>query len=384
MTHFRAACVAAALLAPITASAQGESYSRISLSASQMFDGNLFATPASGQQHADLISRFGPTLEAGYLSVPLEIAARYDIQAERYFDHPDLNDNVAHQDALLSFRYLPSSRFRANVDAAYVRTQTPGELNLVSQLGVGRRPAERVVMSAAVAYKWTDVTRLSATHTFGRDAIVGGLVSAAHDSRATMQRRSGPRSTYQTEYQFRTVTFDGGARVMSHAITAGGTYSIAPRTGVEIAVGPRFTERAIRPEVAATVRHQMAQGDLSFGYARTELTAIGERGAIDMHRVAATGSYRLGRRFTLAATPAFARSARGEHHVPVYSLDLESGFEMTRQLSLTTSARLGRQDGTLAGTRDRIWSRSLMLKVMMTLPRNAPRDAGSDGVVAVP
>jgi hypothetical protein len=384
MTRFRAAFVAAALLAPITASAQVESYSRISFSASQMFDGNLFATPASGQPHADLISRFGPTLEVGYLSVPLEIAARYDIQAERYLEHPDLNDNVAHQDALLSFRYLPSSRFRANLDAAYVRTQTPGELNLVSQLGVGRRPAERAVMTAAVNYNWTDVMKLTATHTFGRDALVGGFASAAHDSRVAMQRRSGPRSTYQADYQFRSVDFDGGARVMSHAITAGGTYSIAPRTGVEIAVGPRFSERSVRPEVAATVRHQMPHGDLSIGYARTELTAIGERGMIDMHRVAATGKYRLGRRFTLAATPAFARSTREDRHVPVYSLDLESGFELTRQLSLTTAARLGRQDGTFAGTRDRITSRSLMLKVMMTLPRNASRDAGSDGVVKVP
>jgi hypothetical protein len=384
MTQVLAAFVAAALLAPVTASAQNESYSRVSFSASQMFDGNLFATPASGQIHADLISRFGPTLEVGYLSVPLEIAARYDIQAERYLDHPDLNDNVAHQDAHLSFRYLPSSRFRANVDAGYVRTQTPGELNLVSQLGVGRRPAERAVTSAAVTYNWTDITTLTAMHTFGRDAIVGGLVSSAHDSRVAMQRRSGPRSSYGADYQFRAVDFDGGPRVMSHAITAGGSYSIAPRTGVEIAVGPRFTERTIRPEVAATVRHQLPHGELSLGYARTELTAIGERGVLDMHRVAATGRYRLGRRITVAATPAFARSARGDQHVPVYSLDVESGFEMTRQLSLTTSARVGRQDGTLAGTRDRIVSRSLMLKVMMTLPRNAPRDAGSDGVVKVP
>jgi hypothetical protein len=384
MRHFRAAFVAAALLAPIAASAQGESYSRISFSASQLFDGNLFATPASGQPRADLISRFGPTLEAGYLSVPLEIAARYDIQAERYLEHPDLNDNVAHQNALLSLRYLPSPRFRANVDAAYVRTQTPGELNLVSQLGVGRRPAERVALSAAASYHWTDITTLGATHTFGRDALIGGLISAMHESRVAMQRRSGPRSTYQADYQLRSVDFDGGARVMSHAITAGGTYSLAPRTGVEIAVGPRFTERTIHPEVVATVRHQMPFGDVSLGYARTELTAIGERGLIAMHRVAATGRYRLGRRVTLAATPAFARSAREDHHVPVYSLDLESGVELARQLSLTMAARFGRQDGTLAGTRDRIMSRSLMLKVMMTLPRNAPRDAGSDGVVKVP
>lgn len=384
MTNWRAAFAAAALLAPMTASAQGESYSSISLSASQVYDGNLFATPASGQPHADLISRFGPTLEAGYLSVPLEIAARYDIQAERYLEHADLNDNVAHQDAHLWLRYIPNSRFRANVDGAYLRTQTPSELNLVSQLGVGRRPAERVTMSAAASYNWTDITRLTATHSFGRDALVGGLVSATHDSRLSMHRRSGPRSTFQVEYQFRTVDFDGGAPVTSHAITAGGTYSIAPRTGIEIALGPRFTERTVRPEVAATIRHHLEHGEMSLAYVRTELTAIGEHGTIDMHRLAATGKYRMGRRFTVTATPALARNALAERQVPVYSLDVEAVMAMTRQLSLMTSARLGRQDGTLTGIRDRIQSRSLMLKLMMTLPRNAPRDAGSDGVVQAP
>ena len=77
-------------------------------------------------------------------------------------------------------------------------------------------------------------------------------------------------------------------------------------------------------------------------------------------------------------TPAFTRSARGDRRVPLYSLDLGSEVAMTRQLSLVASGRIGRQDGTLSGQRDMIPSRSVTLKVMMTLPPNPPREAGRE------
>lgn len=375
MRRCRAALVAVVLVAPTSAAAQVETYSTLSVSAAEMYDGNLFATPESARPRADLISRFGPALEAGFLSHPLELVARYEIQAERYLNHADLNDNVAHQDALLTVRYLPTRRFRMSIDTSYVRTHTPGELNLLSQLGVGRRLAERSVVTAAAAYNWTDVVKVSLTHAFGRDALAGGVASATHDSRVGIERRTGPQSTYHLDYQFRTFDFDGGAPARSHAITAGRVYGFAPRTGLEIAAGPRFTEGTVRPEISTTLRYQLERGDLSVGYARTQVTAIGEHGVIDVHRIAATGTSRLGRRLTLSTTPAFIRSARGDQRVPVYSLDVGSEVAMTRQLSLVASGRIGRQDGMLSGQRDRILFRSLTLKMMLTLPPNPPREA---------
>ena len=378
MRRLRAALVAAVLVAPMSAAAQVETYSKLSIAAAEMYDGNLFATPASARPQADLISRFGPALEAGFLSHSFELVGRYEIQAERYLNHADLNDNAAHQDALITVRYLPTRRLRMSIDASYVRTQTPGELNLVSQLGVGRSLAERSVVTAAAAYNWTDVVKVSVTQVFGRDALIDGLASATHESRVSMQRRTGPQSMYHLDYQFRTLDFDGAVAMRSHAITAGRVYGFAPRAGFEIAAGPRVTQGTVRPEIATTLRYQLERGDLSVGYARTELTAIGEHGAIDVHRLAATGRYRFGRRLTLSMTPAFTRSARGDRRVPLYSLDLGSEVAMTRQLSLVASGRIGRQDGTLSGQRDMIPSRSVTLKVMMTLPPNPPREAGRE------
>jgi len=371
----RMVVVATALAMPSVAPAQVETYTRVSVSATQVYDGNLFAVPASHAPQADLISRFGPALEAGYKSLPFEIAARYEIQAERYLDHADLNENVAHQDAALSLRYLPAARVALIVDGSFVQTQTPGEFNIDSQLGVGRAPAERLGVSSALTYHWTDVTDLTVEYLFGRDTLVGGVTSATHRSRVGVQRQTGLRNTYRADYHVRHAGFGEGPPTTSHVITGGWIHEITPRTGFEITVGPRVTDGTIRPEISTVLRRQLSRGEVSFGYSRTELTAFGERGTIDVHRVAATGRYRPGRRLSLTATPAFTQSARDDRQVPVYSLDLESLVQASRRLSVMAWGRIGRQEGTLSGPRDMIPYRSLGLKLLITLPRNTPGDA---------
>ena len=365
----RAALLAIIVVTPKTASAQGDTYARMSVSTTQMYDGNLFATPASRVPQADLISRFGPALEAGYVSIPIELVARYAIDAERYLSHAELNMNVARQDAGIELRYLPRHRLGLSLDASYVATQTPGELNLESLLAAGRAHAARLAMGSAATYEWSAATKVTLDYAFARDELAGGVASATHSSRVGFERRTGLRNTYRVDSQFRHVGFGDGAPEASYAITGGWVHGITPRTGFEIAVGPRLTEGATRPEVSALLRRQLRLGDLSVGYSRTQVTAIGEHGTIDVHRVAASATYRPERHLTLSVTPAFARSARDERHVPVYTLDVEAVVEATRRLSLVASGRIGRQEGTLAGPREAIPYRSLALKLMVTLPQ---------------
>jgi hypothetical protein len=371
----RLALVAAAVAAPASASAQVETYTRMSFTAAQIHDANLFATPASFGPQADLITRVGPAFEAGYVSLPFEIAARYELQAERYLDHPDLDANLAHQDATVSVRYRPTPRVGLMINASYIATQTPGEFNRDSQLGVGRAPAERTATASTLTYKWSDATGITMEHMFGRDAIVGGATSAMHRSRVGVQRQTGVRNTYRADYHVSHVGFDTGAAVVSHVITGGWTHAITPRTGVEITVGPRLTDGTVRPEVSTVLRRQLSRGDVTFGYSRTELTAFGERGTIDVHRVAATGRYRPWRRVSLTATPAVTRSARDDRRVPVYTLDMESVVEATHRFSVVAWGRAGRQDGMLTGPPGIIRYQSLGLKFTVTLPRSLPGDA---------
>jgi hypothetical protein len=372
----RAVLLAIPLVTPQTASAQGEAYARMSVSTTQMFDGNLFATPGSRVPQADLISRFGPALEAGYESIPMKLAAWYEIDAERYLSHAELTRNVARQDAGIRLRYLPVYRLGVTVDASYLETHTPGELNLESQLAVGRARADRVAIGSAATYDWSEVTKVIFEYAFGRDTLAGGVASATHSPRVGVERRTGLRNTYRVDYEFRHVGFGDGAPQTSSVMTGGWVHGITPRTSFEIAVGPRVTEGAIRPEVSALLRRRLGRGELSVSYSRTEMTAIGERGTIDVHRAAASVTYRPKRYLTITGIPSSSRSARDEWHVPVYTLDMEAVIEATRRLSLVAWGRIGRQEGTLGGPRENIPYRSLALKVMVTLPRRAPGDAG--------
>jgi hypothetical protein len=376
MSRLSAAAIAAAIfIAPIPAWAQTETFSRVSFSAWQMYDANLFATPMSGAPQADLITRFGPTLEAGYLSVPLELDARYEMQAERYVNHPDLDENLARHDGTIGLRYLPNERFRVSLNAQFVRTQNPAELNIQSQLSVGRAPAERLAFTSTASYNWTEGTMISAGHTFGRDDMSGGLTSATNSLQMGLRRRTSDRSSYRIDYELRQVDFGQESPIVSHVITAGRSYSITPRTGFDIAAGPRVTGGSIRPEITAALSRQVSWGELSLAYLATELTAIGEEGLIRVQRVAGTGRYRATRRLTLSATPAFTHNAQGDRRAPVYSLDVDSALEVNRRLSLGAWGRIARQDGTLSGSRERIAAQSVGVKLLLTLPRSAGGDA---------
>jgi hypothetical protein len=369
--------LAAPFAGPATTFAQSHTYARMSFSVSQVYDGNLFATPASRGPQDDLISRAGPSIEVGYLSLPLDIVARYGIQAERYLNHPDMNATAAHQDASVRFSYLPMPRLDINVDAGYVATQSPAEFNLESQLAVGRAPAQRLALSSAVSYDWNPVTKINGDYTFGRDNVVGGVASVTGRSRVGLQRRTGLRNAYRVDYQFRNAGFSDGSSSRSHVVTAGWTHAITTRTGFEVAAGPRLTAGSVRPEVSAVLRRQLTRGELSAMYSSTEMTTIGERGTINVDRVGFSGSYRPARRLVVTATPSWSRSTRGHEQVPVYVLDVESAFETTGHLSLVAWARVGRQDGILSGPPEMIPYRTLGLNVMIAQPRRHAGDAGS-------
>src|SRR5262245_57569890 len=123
------AAFTAAITPPVVSAQQPDygGYARVALSSAEIYNGNLFSAPsnptigrvlplAAGAlppssavrtPESDLFSRFGTALETGYVAVPLQVIGRYELDAERYLDHPELNRNVARQDGSLSLDYFP-------------------------------------------------------------------------------------------------------------------------------------------------------------------------------------------------------------------------------------------------------------------------------------
>lgn len=353
--------------------AQADTYATVSVSTSQIYDDNLFAAAASRDRQADLISRFGPAIEVGYRAIPLKLVARYAVDAERYFNHTEFNKDVARQDGVVDLRYASMQRLALRVRAAYLETQTPHEFNLESQLAVGRARAERVAVSSAATYGWMAASSLNLKYEFAKDALAGATASTTHNMRVGFDRRTGSRDTYRLNYWVRRVGFvdEEDEAETSHLITTGWTHGITQRTGFEVDVGPRLSRRAIRVELSAMLRRRMRRGEVSVAYLRTEATAIGESGTIDVRRVAVGGTYRPADHLTLTVAPALVHSGRDGRDAAVYMLELDAIAQATQRLSLAASARIGRQVGTLAGLRDAIPYRSLAVRLIITLSDRA-------------
>lgn len=358
------------VIAPAAATAQSRAFLSPSFTAAHTYESNLFAAPASLGPRADFISQLGPSLIAGYQSLPFELAVNYQILAERYQRHVELNDPAARQEAGVALRYRPRERFSLSADAGYISTRTPSEFNLRSGLDAGRAPAERVALASAMTFNFTPATTFNAAYTLERDVLVGVMTSATHRPRAGIATRTGVRNAYRLDYELRRFAFSGGAPMVSHALVGSWQHELTQRVGCEIAVGPRISDGAIRPDVATRLRWRLADADISLAYVRTDMTAIGERGTFDVHALSSTVSYRPARRVSLDVTPLLSRNARGRQHIAVSSLGAGSTFAVNRHLSVAAIARFSRQRGMLAGPRHVMASRSLGLHLTISPVRN--------------
>jgi hypothetical protein len=374
----RALLVAPIILAPEIAGAQDGAYGRVSFSFMQGYESNLFAAAAAGDVQDDVVFRVGPTIEAGYLSAPLTLTTRYGFDAERYADHSAPSSSFARQDAAVELRQSGSGRFAFETRAAYLATRSPQELNLETALATDRVRATRVSAAPTVRYQLTRTTRLSLGYGFTRDALAGRGATTAHDLWAGVERQAGRLTGRRIDYRFQQFDFGHGDAESVHVITAGWSRTFTRRTDVEMMLGPRLTSGSVRPELTTLVRWRLQKTNVSGGYARTQATTIGERGLIDVQRVAVTAEYRAGRHIRLSATPAFIESVHDRARVSVSVLDLAAIGETTRGLSVVLSGRFGVQQGrmrlheqgTLIDRREQIPTRSVSLRLVTTFPRS--------------
>jgi hypothetical protein len=356
------------VLTPSPVIAQGTPYAMLTVSMTQAYEDNLLAASRSQDRLRDATMRIGPALEAGYVSVPLRLSARYAFDAERYFDHHTLSRGFARQDAAIELRHQPTRRLALDLEATYRQTYSPLEFNLESGLASGRARGERFGAASVATYAWTPLNDMNVGYAFTRDALEGGIATAIGEARLGFARHDVARRARRVEYRFQHFSFADRGSEAWHIVTAGWSRDITRRTAIELTLGPRVGRGRVRPEFGAVVRRLLQKGALSASYSRTQATAIGDVGAIDVQRVAASVVYQAARRVTLTAAPAFAISARGGTQVSVYTVDLEASGRTRRGVSVVLSGRLGLQRGTLAGQHEEIPHRRVSLGLVATLP----------------
>jgi len=339
---------------PTASAAQTVFRATPALTATQVYDSNVFYTPAADE--ADLITRITPALRTELASPRWTLDARYALDAERFAVRDQLSSPIARQQGLAAFDFRPSGRFRLTAGAEISGTKTPTELNATSGLSTVRAPAMRVAGRSAVRRDFSAISSGTLSYAFTDDRIDGGVGVRTHEAATRLDRRLTPRSAIGAGYRFQRFDFDG-LRQMSHAVNVGWTHALARRTTLSIAGGPSLTAGSTGFDVAVAVRDRLDATERSVAYVRSQTTAVGLPGVIRTQSVTASLGWGVGRKLTLQLVPAVYRSEHDTLAADVIRLAMHATRSLTDALALEVGVGAslqrgdlypGRQDQTIA------------------------------------
>jgi hypothetical protein len=310
-------------------------------------DDNLFATTTAPVQ--DWIWRISPAARAEYRSALLAVRAAYGFDAERYVEHPGLDDAQARQRAQLEVAYLPRRTWEFSLGAAYVKTQNAGELNTATGVERGRLRAQRLELAPALMHRLDARTSAGARFTLLRDEVPGGERSDTRKAALTVERRVGPRDTAEVAYRVRAFAFDGAEAGTAQIPTLGWTRRLSGRTRLHVDGGPRIYRGAVQVELACALDHRGRRGETAFHYARTQATLLGVPGVVQVEALTTIMGYSPLRRLRLSGAAGLYRSEGERGQARVRRLELAAAWRITRRLAVAVSDQVSRQTGALAG-----------------------------------
>ena len=345
-----------------------------SVSLAGIYDSNPFL---SGTPHreGDFIVRLSPGVEAGHRSERVAFQGSYVQDAEAYARNPELDSSRARQHAAAGVRYEATRQSTMAANATYTETLRPGELSPQTGLEFGRKRAELVTVTPSLNHRFDPVAAGAAAYAYTRDKVDGGLSTDTHTVTLGYDRKLAQRDKATFGYVFQRFVFGDVQVTDAHVVTAGGTHDFTPRTSATLSAGPRFSEGTTRAEVSALLRYRLQKGDVSLSYLRTQVTAIGVAGPVNVESIGAAAVHSPVESLEIRAGASMATSTRGGFEATAYRMNLEARRRLTPDVSLVGSYEYNLQRGTLEAPGEGLMIRHVVLFAVAWSPRAEPRSA---------
>jgi len=337
-----------------------------SIGVTEAYDSNLFFTPSDRQ--GDSIWRVSPAIEPEYRSTPWTWLGRFGVDAERFADHPELNTVEARAHAALDLRYRPTRRLALGAATEFMKTQTPGELNVLTAITLARANARRLVIRPSVTYDFDAITQGKLEYSYTDDRLAGSLRLRAQVATVGLERHTAPHDTASLSYSVREFLFGSDDRSTSQVLSVGWTHSMTPLASLTLQGGPRVSDGVPAPELSASLRYHVRPGDLVLTYSRGQTTLVGLAGTVDTHGLAATATYRPRRLIQMRIAPGLYRSVRGASSAQVYRVAFGAACPIGRWLSFDAAYDMNFQRGEIYALRpaDRIARHVAQIRVVAT------------------
>jgi hypothetical protein len=359
------------ILRPITTLAGPEPHARASIAAGGVEDDNIFST-ATGKEK-DVISRLTPELEIGAQSEPLTLIGRYTFDAERFADHPELDNSRMRERASLDLQTATVRPWSLTLAGAFFRTQTPSELNTATGVLAGRAGARRLEIGSTVTRRFDPSTSISSGLTFVRDELSGGAGIGSRIGSLSFERGLTPRDRLSADYQARRFDFDPGRPILVHAVTFGWAREATARTGFTLRAGPRLVDGSARPELSASLDHRLKRGVLSCAYTDSTATIIGQAGVASFESLVVAAEVQPLRSLSLRAAPSAVRvrSADAATETRLYLGTLGATWRIVPWLALEGSYQFTLQRAPSALADQEISRHIVLLRLVAISPGKA-------------
>lgn len=342
MTAFAAAVALALGVGPVFAQT---SYVSPSISVGIAYDDNTTST--TGATDEDIILRVTPSLEGGWRGPRGTFTALHTFDMERYKDNDQFDDLQVRRRTSLDGDYRLSERLDFAGSVSTAASDVAGELVPEVGLELGRREARRHAADAEFSYRMTQRMRGTFGAGWSRDDVEAGSDATTAMGSIGAAYVANERHTWTGDYVYRRYEFNGAGPIEAHIGLFGWETAMSPRSTLVVQAGPRYSEGETTPEVFVGTTYDMLTSSLSFNFARTQSTVLGQSGIADSHSAWVTYIQQFGTDTVLQLSPSYSRLERDDRDVKVARALVEVRKLLSRNLSARGSYQWSRQDGSL-------------------------------------
>jgi hypothetical protein len=322
------------------ASAQQPLRVRPLLGATHVYDTNLFSS--SSRSQSDLITRVSPGVEAWYQPRLLQLHGRYSLDLEHFLRRSALTTADGRQAASADLLFSPSRRLAFSLDASFIKTHDPGELNALGGFTFARASARRLSISPTIRRELDSLTAGTIGYTFAADRITTGGSMRSHGVLVGVDRQVSRRDVVGVDYDVRRLTFDSRAALTTYALRLGWERPLTRRIDAAVHAGAGVAGSMVTPDIVAFVRQRTRPVDLSLTYTRMQTTIVGLHGVVDTESVNAIASLAASRDLEIQIAPGISRMRQEGGGTHAWRLTMSAEQRVRGRLLLRVS-----YDGTI-------------------------------------
>jgi hypothetical protein len=327
-----------------------------SVTVSRVNDDNIFFT--SDDKETDQITRISPALEAGYESARLSWDTVLSQDSEDYKDNSQLDSNRIRRAVNLNAQYLATPRMTLNGRAAWLKTETPSDIDIISGLPQGRFNAESYLIEPTLEYRFSAASTGSLIYQFEDIKIPELASSDAHTAGLRFEHSLSSENVLTTGYFYRRYQFNNEESAESHTPWVGFIHNFTTSTRIETELGPRFGNDGTDAYLLLSLIRTYDHGLLELSYTIDESTSIGDIGIIENRTAGLALAHQQGENIVLSISGNAGKIIYFGLTSDVVQANLGISYRLMDALFLSASYAYNEQRSGFLETTDREISRS--------------------------